>query len=253
MNLTNQKYCSTKNVLLGISAFILLAVFLLIIDSYLHIGTLGFLFSWSFVLIILLGVPVLSQVIIKLPTQIAAFLVLPIIYFLLVSTFSLFGALIDQPHPTYIVGNWLSGELCNCIFRGIVFSVLMLILIATDLAVQHFIYHKSKCDIMFYPQPVNLWNNVSLPRLRLVLIVGGLLLLGYYAHTVIYLWKFQESPGGLIWPSERVFFTCMVGWGILWIADCLARPRFGTGLAAIGFLLGSLLLIQSSTACILRE
>ena len=48
---------------------------------------------------------------------------------------------------------------------------------------------------------------------------------------------FSRIGCGLVWPPERVWFTCLAAWGLFWLADCVARRRQGTILAAAGFLI----------------
>jgi hypothetical protein len=86
---------------------------------------------------------------------------------------------------------------------------------------------------------------------RLILIIGGLLVVGWYAGSVVAVWSAYQSPGGLVWPPKRVFAICQCVWGLLWVADCTSRPHRGTIVAAIGYLCMTLLLAAPGE--VLRE
>jgi hypothetical protein len=75
---------------------------------------------------------------------------------------------------------------------------------------------------------------------------GFLLLAVYYARTIIDVWD-AERVAGLVWPPERVWFTCQMTWGLLWVADCFTRKNYGT-LVAAGGLLGTTFFILQGVA-----
>ncbi len=82
---------------------------------------------------------------------------------------------------------------------------------------------------------------------------GSLLLIVYYVRTMIDIWN-AERVAGLVWPPERVWFTCQISWGLLWVADCLTRKNYGTLVAAGGFLGATFLILHAvATTGPLRE
>jgi hypothetical protein len=210
------------------------------------LGFSGLGLSWVFVLLLALALIPLDHAMSRLPFW-ASVISTPILYGCLAFAFYLFGEAIDQPHPVYAEGNWLTRGAA----QGIAFfpfaAVGMLILVAIDSAVQR----SHPRDSAYYPRLINLWRG-SL-HVRLFLIVGGALILGYYAMTVVEVWSSAQHPSGWQWPPERVFVVCNLLWGLLWLADCASRPRCGTITAAIGYVCLALLILLPLGFGVLRE
>jgi hypothetical protein len=198
----------------------------------------GFAFSCVFVCLLVLALAPLDLISSRLPYS-TNFILTPLLYCILAFAFFMFGEAIDQPHPIYAHGNWLTSGVANFIQFIPIFAVAALILVAIDAAVQR----GRPRDSAYFPRFSTLWRGLSSIQIRLVLIVGVSLVLGYYAVSVIDVWSAQHSRAGLIWPPKRVFVTCCFLWGLLWLADCLPRPRRGTMAAAVGFLCLTFLLL----------
>ena len=212
--------------------------------------TLGFEFipgfsglAWSFGFVVLLALTMipLDWAISRLPYW-TLFIFIPILYFGLGFAFFLFGEAIDQPHLAYLDGsNWLTHGVSFFFHLEMIATVVvgMLIVIAFDAALQR----NRPRDGAYYPRLANVWRNLGLFHVRLILIIGGLLVVGYYATTVVEVWSAQQRPVGWVWPPKRVFAACQILWGLLWLADCASRPNRGTMAAAIGYLCMTLLLL----------
>jgi hypothetical protein len=151
--------------------------------------------------------------------------------------FRLFDSAINQPHPDYlssgsqVTNAWLSRAMTGAAAAAPLTAIVMLIPIV--------IHWESRTshprDRAYYPQLANVWRGLGLFRVRLVLIVGGLLVLLYYAHTVIEVRSAQQHCG-LVWPPPRVWISCHLLWGLLWLADSASRPNRGMAKVAVGYL-----------------
>jgi hypothetical protein len=90
------------------------------------------------------------------------------------------------------------------------------------------------CD----PRIVNLWRNLRMLRVRLLLYIGIWVLMLYNAFSVLMIRNLTREHYGyapdLLFPS--VFIMCNLMWSLLWVADCSTRPDRGTVVAAGGFL-----------------
>jgi len=93
----------------------------------------------------------------------------------------------------------------------------------------------SEYDLAFYPTLLGLRRALGVRRARIVLVAGALLVAGYGAHVGVVLWSASFHPCGLMYPPRLVFAICAAPWAVLWVGDCLARPRCGTKLAASGY------------------
>ncbi|MGO9113588.1 MAG: hypothetical protein ACLP9L_30520 [Thermoguttaceae bacterium] len=85
----------------------------------------------------------------------------------------------------------------------------------------------------YYPQLANVWRGLRLIHVRLILMIGGLLVVGYYAATVI---EVSSIRCGTVFPPERVWISCHLLWGVVWLADCASRPNRDMVKVAIGYL-----------------
>ena len=183
-----------------------------------------------------------------------AVVLMPTLYFALGFGFHVLGGAIDQPHPLYVDGgDWFTKRFDRSIQTGVLLAILIGVLIPIDLIAQHLRRGASPKDLAYFPRPGGIVRCLWVMRARLTLVAGFLLLVGYFVGTELELQLHKMGAGGLVWPPERVLFTCLVAWGLLWIADCLARPDNGTVVAAMGFLLMSLLCSPGYYGAILRE
>lgn len=201
-------------------------------------GFSGLLLSCVLVLLLALALVPIDWVISRLPYW-TTFILTPTLYGGLAFAFYVFGEAIDQPHPAYLDGsNWLThgtafgGQLILPIMAG------MFVLVAIDAALQR----NRPRDGAYYPRLRRVWHGLGSLRVRWILIIGGLLVVGSYTDSVISIWSAHHSPGGWVWPPKRVFAACHFLWGLIWVADCASRPNRGTMVAAIGYLCMTLLL-----------
>ena len=177
----------------------------------------------------------------------------PLVYCALVLLFLLFEWAINQPHP--YGRDWIAAQLCPMLDDGDVqHLVLATVLLAfLDAFVYRLIGREKVRDCRYYPTLRGLRHAVSRWEGRLALAGGCILLVANDAPMAIDVWynaTFYRS--GWQWPPPRVFVACLVGWGVAWIADALARPQRRTLYVAIGFLLYAILGVSIRTA-VLRE
>jgi hypothetical protein len=210
------------------------------------VGFSGLAWSCALVLVLALALSPLDRAIARLPYW-TSFAFTPLLYCGLAFGFYVFGEAIDMPHPDYAEGTWLTRGVAEGVVMLPPVGVGMLILVAIDGAIQR----GRPRDSGYYPRLANVWRGLRLPRVRLILIIGGALVVGYYASTVIEVWSAGQRPCGWIWPPKRVFVACQFLWGLLWLADCASRPRGGTMAAAIGYLFTALLMMPEGG--VLRE
>ena len=209
--------------------------FITTLGRELVLGFSGLALSCVFVLLLALALIPFDGLVSRLPYW-TAFIFTPILYGGLTFAFFLFGEAIDQPHPEYLDGNWLTHGAAEGSQFAPIIAIGVLIMIAIDAAVQG----SGPRDRAYYPRLGSIC--LGLLHVRLILIIGGLLIVGYYATTVIEVWSANQLPGGWVWPPKRVFEACQFLWGLLWLADCASRPKRGTMAAAIGYLFVMLLL-----------
>lgn len=177
---------------------------------------------------------------------------MPPLYFVLTAAAHLLGGVIDQPHPQYQEGTWLTHRLEQSIDWASCIAVAIMVLVPLDLMGQYAQKCDTRMNVTYYPNPLNLSRWWSTKSARITLVAGVLLLAGYYASTVIAMTGARMGSDGIIWPPERVFLCIMWGWGIIWLADCFTRPGYATMVAAVGYLC-FMLLIAPSGLGILRE
>jgi hypothetical protein len=194
------------------------------------LGFSGFFLSCGFVVLAAYAMTAFDRVVADSLFS-SALIFVPALYCILATSFFLFGEAIDQPHPAYVNGNWITVALANFLpglpFVGIATAAL----VALDGSVQQ----SRPRDVAYYPRFWNLRIALSRFEIRLSLLVGVMLVFGYYAATVVDVWHNEQLPA-TVWPPKRVFVTCFFLWELLWLADCLSRPKHGTIAAAIGFL-----------------
>jgi len=175
----------------------------------------------------------------------------PLIYFAFGTALYFFGGLVDMPHPTFAEGTWYGRRLADSAVLGLFLSVASIPLFALDQLVQGAAGRRPK-DYTYHPRPSALWRCWLVPESRAILIIGLLLLAGWFAHSELVLRAVSSGAGGLVWPPERVVGAGLVAWGLLWLADCVRRPAGGTVFAAVLFLFFAVVCLPSASD-ILRE
>jgi hypothetical protein len=164
----------------------------------------------------------------------------PLLYFALGFGLAVLGGAIDQPHPLYVQGNWFTHRIGRSVEGGAWLAVVMAVLVGLDLIAQR-ARGVAREDVAYYPRLGGLRRCLSAMPARIVLVAGLLALAGWFVHTELELRVVEMFAGGMVWPPERVVAAGLVVWGLLWLADCLARPDGGTIVAATGFLLLALI------------
>ncbi len=210
------------------------------------LGFSGLGLSCGFVLLLALALIPLDSALSRMP-YLASVIFMPILYGGLTFIFFIFGEAIDQPHPDYAEGNWLTHGVAEGIPLVVLAAIAMLILVGIDALIQR----SRPRDAAYYPQLSNLWHGPL--YVRLILIIGGALILGYYGMTVVEVWSSCQRPCGCVWPAKRVFVVCNLLWGLLWLADCASRPRCGTIMAAVGYVCLATLILLPLGFGVLRE
>jgi hypothetical protein len=195
------------------------------------LGFSGFFLSCGFVLLLVYAMTPFHRLVVHSLFS-SALVFIPVLYCTLATIFFLFGEAIDQPHPAFLIGNWVTAALDNFWPVLPIVGIATVILVALDGVVQQ----SRPRDVAYYPRFSNLRTALARFELRLPLVIGLMLVFAYYAFTVVEVWHNQQYPGELYWPPKRVFLTCLFLWEVLWLADCLSRPRHGTIVAAIGYL-----------------
>jgi len=203
------------------------------------LGFSGLIFSCGLVLLLAFALVPLDRVLSRVP-YFVSFILTPVLYCALAFAFFLFGEAIDQPHPEYAEGDWLTRGLAHSLQIAPLIAAAMLLLIALDAAAQ---IGRPK-DPAYYPRLASFWHSLHSLGPRLLLIIGASLVVGYYADSVISVWSANQLAGGWVWPPKRVFVTCHLLWGLFWLVDCASRPGGGTIGVAIGFLCMVLFLLM---------
>jgi hypothetical protein len=209
----------------------------------------GLIFSCGFVLLLALALVPVDRLVARMPYLVSLILT-PVLYCALAFAFFLFGEAIDQPHPEYAEGNWVTHGVLQFLKFAPLIAAVMLVLVVLDASAQ---ISRPK-DRVYYPQIVRLCHGIHSLSVRLVLIVGISIVVGYYGDTVIAVWSAEQVASGCVWPPKRVFVACHLLWGLLWLLDCTSRPYGGTIGAAIGFLCIALFLLMPALGFgVLRE
>ena len=124
----------------------------------------------------------------------------------------------------------------------------MLILVAIDALIQ-----EAAQEMALIIHSFQISGTARLFHVRLILIIGGALIVGYYGMTVVEVWSSCQRPSVAYGPPKRVFVVCNLLWGLLWLADCASRPRCGTITAAVGYVCLALLILLPLGFGVLRE
>jgi hypothetical protein len=199
----------------------------------LGVGFWGLASSCGFVLLLAVVVMLLDRAVSRLPDW-SSFIFIPILYGALGLAFFLFGEAIDQPHPD---GGWLARGAASSVQFITPIMAVMVVLVTIDGALQP----SRPRDRGYYPRLASVWRGLGSPHVRLILIIGGLFVIGWYAQSVIAVWSANQSHCGWVWPPKRIFAACQLLWGLLWLADSASRPHCGTMIAAVGYLCATLL------------
>jgi hypothetical protein len=176
-------------------------------------------------------------------------------YFVLAFGAHVLGGLIDQPHPDYGDGRtWFQHRLPSSLRLAEVVCFVVAVGVLLDLVSQGIGRRPLRdCDLAYYPRLLRLRGLLSHTPSRLFVIVGFLGLGGYVASAVNEVWVARILRANLVWPPERVCASIMLAWGILWVADCLRRPRAATIVAALAFLLFAVWYTTVAGVGVLRE
>jgi hypothetical protein len=157
--------------------------------------------------------------------------------------FPLLDAAINQPHPSYIDGPtltnaWLGRAMAGAAIIAPITAMVLLLPVAAHLESRS----GGSTDRAYYPQLANIWRKLGLVRVRVILLIGGLLVFAYYAATTIHVQAAQKVCG-MVFPESRVWLSCQVLWGVLWLADCASRPNRGMLKVAIAYLCIAVVLV----------
>jgi hypothetical protein len=126
----------------------------------------------------------------------------------------------------------------SSVLRGMSLAGPMLVAILLDLVLARLCGVKS-ADFAYYPRPQRLFETLSSRSSRLLLEVGLLLLAGYWLTVEVFIWEARQYPAWVIEP-QRLPCSLLLLWGILWLAEALARPQRTTSVAAILFIVTAL-------------
>jgi hypothetical protein len=152
-----------------------------------------------------------------------------LIHFALGFALFILEGMIDRPSAMYGWRNWLTAVIPAASGFGAFIGVLAAILVPFDIAAQ--VRRKVvRLDLAYYPRPAGLRRCLAELPARMFLTVGLLLLAGWLVHTQLDLMLRHALP------PPRILAAGLVAWGILWLADCLARPKGGTFVAGTWFL-----------------
>ena len=158
----------------------------------------------------------------------------PLIFVVSTVLFYIFGELIDQPHPTYEQGTWLTHAIDQSMDYIPASVVIIAILMAVDVVVQT---GRTRDPLYFTRADRFVRALLASRQARLLFIVGSVPIVLYFLMTVIEMVSQEERRAGLVWPPKRVFITCCYVWGLYWFIECWQRPKKGTIAAAIGLLI----------------
>lgn len=207
-------------------------------------GFVGLLLASVFALGCILCLWPLATVLRRLH-PLVGFLIAPVIYGGLGIIFFLFGEAIDQPHPSYVTGNWFTVGLSKGLPMIPLFAIAGLICAGPDAM------SPLKGAVPF-PDFGVLLGSMRHPKGRLRLMLGLALILVYYSLTVAEVLVSREIGSGLQWPPKRVFISCLFLWGLLWLVERSCRPTKGAVVAPIVLLVLSLVFLPAGFG-VLRE
>ncbi len=192
-------------------------------------GFSGLAWSCGFVLLLALALVPLDWATLRLPYW-KSFIFTAILFCGLDFAFLLFDAAINQPRH-YSAQEWLAQVAAASAFAAPLAPIFLLIPVILHLEPRT----SGPKDRAYYPRLANVWRGLRLLKVRLILMVGGLLVVGYYAATEIEILSAHRHES-LNWFPPRVWISCHLLWGLLWLADCESRPDCGMMKVAIGYL-----------------
>jgi hypothetical protein len=151
----------------------------------LFLGCSGLAYSCGFVLLLALALIPLDPAVSRLSGW-KLFVFSAILFYGLDFAFALFDAAVNQPHPFYDDG----GKITNAwLLRSMAWAAATVPLPTIFLLTPIVLHLESRAigprDCAYYPQLANVWRGLRLFHVRLILMIGVLLLVGYYAATVI--------------------------------------------------------------------
>jgi hypothetical protein len=88
-------------------------------------------------------------------------------------------------------------------------------------------------DFGYFPRIAGVISSLSLVQGRVVFMVGFFALFGGSALTAIR----KCEARGMFSPVDTIFESCVLCWVILWVVDCMSRPRKKIIWAALAFLI----------------
>jgi hypothetical protein len=197
----------------------------------------GFVFSWAAIVVAVLLAWPADRVLRHVPLAVK----IPVIaagYFVLAAAFCFWGGVIERACPDFPLGDWLTQpgwrawvmqRWDESLSVGLEFAIVMAVAMAADALVQYR-QPERPMDYAYYPRIEGLVKSLSLVQGRMVLMIGFLVLLGGYADLAL-----KEWPHGNLAGPEVAIATCLLGWNLLWIADCMSRPRHTTLWVAVAF------------------
>ncbi len=168
--------------------------------------------------------------ILKIKSMVFGWVMSCILWFVLPCVLFVMDDCIIQPHTTYATGTWFSLAIPGALHWSCWVAAGMAIIFPFGVAIQ-----KSPADVAYYPRLQNFPAMFRSLFPRMVVTWGVLLLAGYWVYTAIDVLEASHRAHGLLWPPHYFFVIGMMLWGVLWIADCLTRPRYGSILAAVLF------------------
>ena len=195
----------------------------------LFLGLSGLAWSCGFVLLLALSLIPLDSAV-SHPNNWIVFVFTAVLFCGLDFAFLLFDAAVNQPHRFYaqFSTEWLVRAVAGSAFASPLAAIFLLIP-----AILHLESRASGPKYCaYYPRLVNVWRGLGLLHVRLILMIGVLLVVGYYAATEIQVRSVHRHNS----LPLRVWISCHLLWGFLWLADCALRPDRGMMKVAIGYL-----------------
>jgi len=199
----------------------------------LFLGFSGLVWSCGFVLLLALALIPFDSAISRLSDW-NSFVFTAILFCGLDFAFLLFDAAVNHPHRFYAHFNreWLVEAAARAAWAAPLAAIFLLIPVILHLESRE----SGPKDRAYYPRLVNVWRGLGLLHVRLILMIGVLLVVAYYAATEIQVWSAEWSFSRTTFPGPRVWISCHLLWGLLWLADCASRPDRGMMKVAIGYL-----------------
>ena len=117
------------------------------------------------------------------------------------------------------------GRFSETISLGGQFAALMFVVFAVGATWRLGVSSDRGEDATPYPKIGSLLTSLSRTRSRLALIIGFLAMFADYSTTVVSWLEIRRCPRDYLAAGSGAFFTCMFGWGVLWIADSSGASR----------------------------